>query len=90
MCVPIVLNIPIISKLSLRFLILANAGHIKHTRNSTHGRRERSAARDRIEELPTDSDDEGERHVVRQVEAVTALRFVPACHATIFEKKPIF
>ncbi|MDR2704769.1 MAG: hypothetical protein LBC02_03220 [Planctomycetaceae bacterium] len=33
-------------------------------------------------ELPTDSEDEGERHVVRQVEAVTALRFVPACHVT--------
>ncbi|MDR2704625.1 MAG: hypothetical protein LBC02_02495 [Planctomycetaceae bacterium] len=34
---------------------------------------------DRIE-LPKDSDDEC--HVFRQVEAVTALRFVPACHAT--------
>jgi hypothetical protein len=33
-------------------------------------------------ELPKDSENEGERHVVRQVEAVTALRFVPACHAT--------
>jgi hypothetical protein len=31
-------------------------------------------------ELPTDSDDEGEHHVVRQVEAVTTLRFVPACY----------
>jgi hypothetical protein len=31
-------------------------------------------------ELPKDSDDESERHVFRQVEAVTALRFVPACH----------
>jgi hypothetical protein len=33
-------------------------------------------------ELPKDSDDEGECPVFRQVEAVTALRFVPACHAT--------
>ncbi|MDR2705405.1 MAG: hypothetical protein LBC02_06475 [Planctomycetaceae bacterium] len=33
-------------------------------------------------ELPKHSDDEGECHVVRQVEAVTALCFVPACHAT--------
>jgi hypothetical protein len=32
-------------------------------------------------ELPKHSDDEGERHVFRQVEAVTALRFVSACHA---------
>jgi hypothetical protein len=30
--------------------------------------------------LPKDSDDEGERPVFRQVKAVTALRFVPACH----------
>jgi hypothetical protein len=29
-------------------------------------------------ELPKDSDDEGERHVFRQVKAVTSLRFVPA------------
>jgi hypothetical protein len=33
-------------------------------------------------ELPTHSDDEYERHVFWQVEAVTALRFVSACHAT--------
>ncbi|MDR2704801.1 MAG: hypothetical protein LBC02_03385 [Planctomycetaceae bacterium] len=33
-------------------------------------------------ELPKDSDDEGECPVFRQVKAVTALRFVPACHAT--------
>jgi hypothetical protein len=33
-------------------------------------------------ELPKDSEDEWERHVLRQIEAVTALRFVPACHAT--------
>jgi hypothetical protein len=33
-------------------------------------------------ELSKDSDDEGERYVFRQVEAVTALCFVPACHAT--------
>jgi hypothetical protein len=33
-------------------------------------------------ELPKDSDNECERHVFRQVEAVTALRFVHACHAT--------
>jgi hypothetical protein len=32
--------------------------------------------------LPKDSDDEGEHHVFRQVEAVTALCFVPACHVT--------
>jgi hypothetical protein len=32
--------------------------------------------------LPKDSDDEGEHPVFRQVEAVTALRFVHACHAT--------
>jgi hypothetical protein len=31
-------------------------------------------------ELPTHSDDEWERHVFRRVKAVTALRFVPACH----------
>jgi hypothetical protein len=31
-------------------------------------------------ELPKDSDDEGERLVFWQVEAVTVLRFVPACH----------
>ncbi|MDR2706142.1 MAG: hypothetical protein LBC02_10220 [Planctomycetaceae bacterium] len=30
-------------------------------------------------ELPKDSDDEGECHVFRQVEAVTALYFVPTC-----------
>jgi hypothetical protein len=30
-------------------------------------------------ELPKDSDDEDERHVFRKVEAVPALRFVPAC-----------
>jgi hypothetical protein len=35
-------------------------------------------------ELPTPSDDEGERRVFRQVEAVTALRFVPACHRKFF------
>ncbi|MDR2705335.1 MAG: hypothetical protein LBC02_06120 [Planctomycetaceae bacterium] len=34
---------------------------------------------DRVE-LPKDSEDEGERHVVRRVEAVTVLRFVPACY----------
>jgi hypothetical protein len=34
-------------------------------------------------ELPKDSDDEGERHVFRQVEAVTSLRFVPACYVII-------
>jgi hypothetical protein len=33
-------------------------------------------------ELPKDSEDEGEYPVFRQVEAVTTLRFVPACHAT--------
>ncbi|MDR2706139.1 MAG: hypothetical protein LBC02_10205 [Planctomycetaceae bacterium] len=33
-------------------------------------------------ELPKDLDDEGERHVIRQVETVTAFRFVHACHAT--------
>ncbi|MDR2704957.1 MAG: hypothetical protein LBC02_04180 [Planctomycetaceae bacterium] len=33
-------------------------------------------------ELPKDSEDEGERHVVRQDKADTALRFVPACHTT--------
>ncbi|MDR2704394.1 MAG: hypothetical protein LBC02_01320 [Planctomycetaceae bacterium] len=33
-------------------------------------------------ELPKDSDDEGKHHVFRQVNAVTALRFVPPCHAT--------
>ncbi|MDR2706688.1 MAG: hypothetical protein LBC02_12985 [Planctomycetaceae bacterium] len=31
-------------------------------------------------ELPKDSDEEGEHHVFRQVKAVTALRFVLACH----------
>jgi hypothetical protein len=33
-------------------------------------------------ELPKNSDDECERLVFRQVEAVTALRFAPACHVT--------
>jgi hypothetical protein len=37
------------------------------------------SASDRME-LPKHLDDEGERLVFRQVEAVTALRFVPACH----------
>jgi hypothetical protein len=36
---------------------------------------------DRIE-LPNDSEDEWERPVLRLVEAVTTLRFVPTCHAT--------
>ncbi|MDR2706711.1 MAG: hypothetical protein LBC02_13100 [Planctomycetaceae bacterium] len=39
-------------------------------------------------ELPKDSDDEGERHVVRQIEAVTALRsrlpFIYSSHFKIW------
>jgi hypothetical protein len=31
--------------------------------------------------LPKHWDDEGEQYIFRQVEAVTALRYVPACHA---------
>jgi hypothetical protein len=34
-------------------------------------------------ELPKDSDDKGECYVFRQVEVVTALRFVHACHRRI-------
>jgi hypothetical protein len=51
---------------------------VKSLRNSMAGGNEAQRS-DRME-LPKDSDDESERHVVRLVEAVTALRFVPACH----------
>jgi hypothetical protein len=37
-------------------------------------------------ELPKHSKDEDECHVFRQIEAVTALRYVPACHELHREK----
>ncbi|MDR2706714.1 MAG: hypothetical protein LBC02_13115 [Planctomycetaceae bacterium] len=36
-------------------------------------------------ELQKHSEDEGERHIFRQVEVVIALRFVPACHVGVTE-----
>jgi hypothetical protein len=42
-------------------------------------------------ELPKDSEDESERHVFRQVEAVTALRFrLPCCCVNFRPKSCMF